>query len=281
MRSGSRSTRSSAGAAGYVVLARTPFYLEAGGQVSDTGRILNEADGALGRRRRTRADPPGPAARAPGACHRRARCRPRHRHGRSRCGGARRDAPESHGHAPASRRAAPGARHAREAGGLARRTRSAAVRLRALSGGQPRRARPHRADRQRADRAEHAGRRPRCARPRRRSPRARWRSSARSTATRSAWSACRASAWSSAAARTSRATGDIGLFVIVAEGGVAAGVRRIEALTGLGAVAWAQQQRAALQRHPRGAARRPRIRRSRRSSGCRPTSSGWRARSPS
>ena len=43
-----------------------------------------------------------------------------------------------------------------------------------------------------------------------------------------------------------RATGDIGLFVITEEGGVAAGVRRIEALTGEGAVAWAQQQRARL-----------------------------------
>jgi alanyl-tRNA synthetase len=42
------------------------------------------------------------------------------------------------------------------------------------------------------------------------------------------------------------ATGDIGFFVIVEEGGVAAGVRRIEALTGAGAVAWAQHQRAAL-----------------------------------
>jgi alanyl-tRNA synthetase len=42
------------------------------------------------------------------------------------------------------------------------------------------------------------------------------------------------------------ATGDIGFFVILAEGGVAAGVRRIEALTGMGAVAWAQQQRASL-----------------------------------
>ena len=43
------------------------------------------------------------------------------------------------------------------------------------------------------------------------------------------------------------ATGDIGFFAIVGEGGVAAGVRRIEALTGAGAVAWAQHQRSALQ----------------------------------
>ena len=40
-----------------------------------------------------------------------------------------------------------------------------------------------------------------------------------------------------------RATGDIGFFVITEEGGVAAGVRRIEALTGAGAVKWAQEQR--------------------------------------
>jgi alanyl-tRNA synthetase len=41
-------------------------------------------------------------------------------------------------------------------------------------------------------------------------------------------------------------TGDIGLFAVIAESGVSAGVRRIEAVTGAGAVAWAQQQRAAL-----------------------------------
>jgi alanyl-tRNA synthetase len=43
-----------------------------------------------------------------------------------------------------------------------------------------------------------------------------------------------------------RATGDIGFFSITEEAGVAAGVRRIEALTGAGAVAWSQQTRAAL-----------------------------------
>ncbi len=42
------------------------------------------------------------------------------------------------------------------------------------------------------------------------------------------------------------ATGDIGFFVMAAESGVAAGVRRIEALTGAGALAWAQHQRQVL-----------------------------------
>jgi alanyl-tRNA synthetase len=42
------------------------------------------------------------------------------------------------------------------------------------------------------------------------------------------------------------ATGDIGFFAILAESGVAAGVRRIEAVTGAGAVEWAQHQRASL-----------------------------------
>ena len=43
-----------------------------------------------------------------------------------------------------------------------------------------------------------------------------------------------------------RATGDIGFFAVTQESGVAAGVRRIEALTGTGAVEWYQRQRDAL-----------------------------------
>ena len=45
-----------------------------------------------------------------------------------------------------------------------------------------------------------------------------------------------------------RATGDIGAFIVVGEGGVAAGVRRIEAFTGLGAITWVQERRASLGR---------------------------------
>jgi alanyl-tRNA synthetase len=41
-------------------------------------------------------------------------------------------------------------------------------------------------------------------------------------------------------------TGDIGLFKVVGEGGVAAGIRRIEAVTGSGALGWVQQMESTL-----------------------------------
>src|SRR5690606_37193822 len=41
-------------------------------------------------------------------------------------------------------------------------------------------------------------------------------------------------------------TGDIGVMRIVSEAGIAAGVRRIEAVTGAGALAWLDQQEACL-----------------------------------
>ncbi len=41
-------------------------------------------------------------------------------------------------------------------------------------------------------------------------------------------------------------TGDIGLFKIVSEGGVAAGIRRVEAITGRNTLAWVQQTRGTL-----------------------------------
>ena len=44
-----------------------------------------------------------------------------------------------------------------------------------------------------------------------------------------------------------RATGDIGVFTVIGEGGVAAGVRRIEAVTGDGAIALLQEERRHLQ----------------------------------
>ena len=43
-------------------------------------------------------------------------------------------------------------------------------------------------------------------------------------------------------------TGDIGLFKVISEGGVAAGVRRIEAVTGSNAIAWVQNLNATMQR---------------------------------
>jgi alanyl-tRNA synthetase len=50
--------------------------------------------------------------------------------------------------------------------------------------------------------------------------------------------------------RTRRRSGDIGLFKILAETGVAAGIRRVEAVTGDNALALVQQQQATARRRP-------------------------------
>ena len=76
-----------------------------------------------------------------------------------------------------------------------------------------------------------------------------------------------------------RATGDIGAFVATEESGVAAGVRRIEAVTGAGAVAWVQQQRQSLEQHPLRSAHDRRRRALRPCSGCSPRASGLREKS--
>ena len=157
-----RSTRCAAGATGYVALARTPFYLEAGGQVSDSGRTLG-ADGSVAVVERHGAAEPGAAAAAP----RRASKRDASAAGRSsppKSSDEVRDATRRNHtathllHAALRQVLGP---HVKQAGSLvapigcastsctSRRSRASELER-------------DRAHRQRADRPQHAGRRPRC-----------------------------------------------------------------------------------------------------------------------
>ena len=230
---------------GYAALARTPFYLESGGQVSDTGRIVNEATGAS-------ATVEGLARIRTGL--------PRAHRVRITAGelrvrdivtaevdAAARDATRRNHTAThllhAALRQVLGA-HVKQAGSLVApdRLRFDFVHFQAVT-------------RDEIDRIERIVNEQIC------------RNTAVSTDVRSTQEAISAGAMALFGEKYGdkvrvvsvpgfslelcggthvRSTGDIGFFVVVAESGVAAGTRRIEAVTGAGAVAWAQHQRAAL-----------------------------------
>ena len=218
------------GGTGYVALDQTPFYVEAGGQVSDTGVLQNEA----GRRARPRGRCGPPRRRA---CPAATTCRSPG--GRSRKGSrsARSSRPRSamrRGGITRPRtcfmRRSSGPRHARETGGslvAPDRLRFDFTHFAALTPAEIEASSGSSTSRSIATRTSQ----PRCAIPTKRWPPARWRSSARIRRTR----ACRDRAglqrravWRHAYARDRRYR----LLHDHGESGVAAGVRRIEAQDG-------------------------------------------------
>jgi alanyl-tRNA synthetase len=235
----------SAGNVGYAVLARTPFYLEAGGQVSDAGRLLDEASGAIavveglvrvgpglprGHRVRVTAGDLRVGARVSAEVDADLRAATRRNHTATHL-------------LHAALRQVLGA-HVKQAGSLVApdRLRFDFVHFQPVT----------RAELDRIERIVNAEI---------------VRNSTVQTDVRSTQEAINAGAialFGEKYGDTVRvvsvpgfsmelcggthvsATGDIGFFTIVGESGVAAGVRRIEAVTGTGAVDWAQRQRAAL-----------------------------------
>ena len=233
------------GQAGYVALARTPFYLEAGGQVSDSGRIFNEATGAsatveglarirsgLPRAHRVRASSGTLSVRDIVTAEVNADTRD----------ATRRNHTATHLLHAALRQVL--GSHVKQAGSLVApdRLRFDFVHFQPVT-------------RQELDRIEHIVNEQI------------YRNTTVTTEVRSTEDAIAAGAMALFGEKYGdkvrvvsvpgismelcggthvRATGDIGFFVIVSESGVAAGVRRVEALAGAGAVEWAQHQRAAL-----------------------------------
>ena len=169
-----------------IKLVESPFYATGGGQVADSGYVeCLHGDCRARVEDVLRLGDDQVLAVVPERGHDRGR-RARARARRSRHPA--RDRVQPHRDSPAPRRAPPAARHPRPAGRLVRRPRQAALRLHARQGAQPRGARRHRGPGQPVDPREPARPRAHARRSRRRSDSARWRCSARSTATSCGWS---------------------------------------------------------------------------------------------
>jgi alanyl-tRNA synthetase len=236
-----------AGATGYAVLASTPFYLEAGGQVSDSGRLVNEASGASAAVEAMAKVGPGlPRAHrvhvTEGTFH--VRDLVTGEVDVERRDDTRRNHTATHLLHAALREVLGG--HVKQAGSLVApdRLRFDFVHVQPVT----------REELDRIERIVNAQI---------------WRNSRVQTEVRSTQEAIAAGAMALFGEKYGdqvrvvsipdfslelcggthvSATGDIGFFAIVSESGVAAGVRRIEAVTGAGAVDWAQSQRASLAR---------------------------------
>jgi alanyl-tRNA synthetase len=233
-----------AGAAGYVAIGRTPFYVEAGGQVSDTGRIVG-ADGAQGTVQRiVRQGPNRPRlhlVRVEGGALRRGQVVTAEVAGEAR-DATRRNHTATHLLHAALRRVL--GTHVKQAGSLVSpdRLRFDFVHFAAIP-------------REQLDEIERIVNEQI------------YRNTPVRTEVRSTEEAIASGAMALFGEKYGdkvrvvtvggfstelcggthvHATGDIGFFTITEESGVAAGVRRIEALTGAGAVARAQHDRAAL-----------------------------------